>query len=69
VRHRLHREAKVLGALKRAGEVTLDELLALVYNDVSDNLLPVAVFSLRSHLIKLEAEGLVSGSDAGWSIV
>ena len=57
VAHRLAREAKVTAALKGRGAATLEELVRVVYDDVSPNLHPVALRSLSAHLDKLVAEG------------
>lgn len=57
VAHRLAREAKVVTALQRRGAATLDELVVVVYDDVSPKLHPVALRSLSAHLDKLVAEG------------
>ena len=57
VAHRLAREAKVAAALKSRGSATLDELVSVVYDDVSPKLHPVAMRSLTAHLDKLVAEG------------
>ncbi len=57
VAHRLAREAKVVTALQRRSAATLDELVAVVYDDVSPKLHPVALRSLSAHLDKLVAEG------------
>ncbi len=56
VAHRLAREAKVVQALDEVGD---DEaaLLARVYADVPERMHPMALRSLRSHLIKLRAQG------------
>jgi glyoxylase-like metal-dependent hydrolase (beta-lactamase superfamily II) len=50
IAHRLGRHARVAGALRRAGEGTVDELLPQVYADVTEAQLPVARFSLWAHL-------------------
>ncbi len=57
VAHRLAREAKVTAALKSRGAATLEELVSVVYDDVSPKLHPVALRSLSAHLDKLVAEG------------
>lgn len=56
VAHRLAREAKVVQALDEVGD---DEaaLLARVYADVPERMHPMALRSLRAHLIKLRARG------------
>lgn len=58
--HRRQREAKVLGALRGAGEgvpQTLDELMPIAYDDTPEALLPIARMSLEAHLLKLVADG------------
>ena len=57
VAHRLAREAKVTAALEGGGAATLEELVRVVYDDVSPKLHPVAMRSLSAHLDKLLAEG------------
>jgi len=56
IAHRLAREAKVVDALRDLGD---DEaaLLARVYADVPERMHPMALRSLRAHLIKLRAQG------------
>jgi glyoxylase-like metal-dependent hydrolase (beta-lactamase superfamily II) len=53
IRHRLSREGKVLRKLEEEGKASLDTLTKLVYDDVSEQLHPIAKFSLEAHLIKL----------------
>ena len=64
--HRLGRENKVLNALRKAGESTLEQLLPAVYDDVAPRLYPVASRSLLAHLLKLESEGRVRASQGNW---
>lgn len=64
--HRLKREQKVLDALTRKNPATLDELVRLAYDDVSERLHPVARRSLHAHLIKLAREGRASETVSGW---
>jgi glyoxylase-like metal-dependent hydrolase (beta-lactamase superfamily II) len=64
--HRLKREQKVLDALARKNPATLDELVRLAYDDVSERLHPVARRSLHAHLIKLAREGRASETVSGW---
>jgi hypothetical protein len=59
IQHRLARERKVLDALVRMDEATLDELVLQVYEDVPARLHRVAQRSLAAHLDKLVAEGRV----------
>lgn len=56
--HRLMREQQVLDAL-RAGEATVSRMVARIYVDVPKVLHPAAQWSVQSHLIKLEREGMV----------
>ncbi len=58
IAHRLQREAKVLAVLHELGEQADESaLLPRVYDDVPERLHPVALRSLRAHLIKLRAQG------------
>ena len=66
--HRLKRERKVLDAFDRKDPATLDELLPLVYDDVSQRLHPVARRSLHAHLIKLAREERVAETDGLWKV-
>lgn len=54
IRHRLHREQKVVSALEQLGESSLDALLPVVYDDVRRELHKIARYSLWAHLLKLE---------------
>jgi glyoxylase-like metal-dependent hydrolase (beta-lactamase superfamily II) len=63
IAHRLAREEAVAGALVRATTATVDQLLPVVYPDVSDELRPVAAKSLWAHLRKLAADGRAETSD------
>jgi glyoxylase-like metal-dependent hydrolase (beta-lactamase superfamily II)/8-oxo-dGTP pyrophosphatase MutT (NUDIX family) len=82
--HRLNREAKVLASLdemlaasrrtqERSADVpnaiALRDLVAVVYDDVSPSLHPMALRSLAAHLHKLEADGLALMDARGlWSL-
>jgi glyoxylase-like metal-dependent hydrolase (beta-lactamase superfamily II) len=57
VAHRDDRHEKVAAALVTRRDVTVDDLLAMAYGDVSDRQLPVARFSLWAHLRALVQEG------------
>ena len=67
VAHRARREAKVLAVLGAMGPGEIDVLLPKVYDDVRDELLPIARYSLEAHLIKLEREGRAGREDNVWS--
>jgi glyoxylase-like metal-dependent hydrolase (beta-lactamase superfamily II) len=54
--HRLAREEKVLRGLRRLGAATLDELTAVVYDDVAVERHRWARLTLEAHLIKLARE-------------
>ena len=69
IAHRLKREAKVAAALARRHPATLDELVPLAYDDVSEKLHPVAKRSLHAHLIKLGRERKARETAAGWEPV
>ena len=60
IEHRLDRERRLVAALKR-GERSRDRLLAEVWDDVPEALLPVAAVVMQAHIEKLEAEGALPG--------
>jgi glyoxylase-like metal-dependent hydrolase (beta-lactamase superfamily II) len=60
VEHREMRERRLLAALER-GERSRAALLAEVWDDVPEKLLPAAAMVMNAHLQKLEAEDLLPG--------
>jgi glyoxylase-like metal-dependent hydrolase (beta-lactamase superfamily II) len=64
VAHRLARHELVAAGLAGRGAGTVDDLLPAVYGDVTDQLLPVARFSLWAHLRALGVEGRAALVDA-----
>ena len=66
IAHRLGREAKVAGALSRAGHDSLDALVPVVYDDVDPALYPVARLSLWAHLLKLQRDGKAQEAAGEW---
>jgi glyoxylase-like metal-dependent hydrolase (beta-lactamase superfamily II) len=56
IAHRRGRHQRVATALEARGEGTVDDLLLLVYDDVTEAQLPVARFSLWAHLRALAEE-------------
>ena len=68
IAHRTKRERKVLDALGRKSPATLDDLLPLVYDDVSPRIHPVARRSLHAHLLKLRDEGRAVESGENWRL-
>jgi glyoxylase-like metal-dependent hydrolase (beta-lactamase superfamily II)/8-oxo-dGTP pyrophosphatase MutT (NUDIX family) len=69
IRHRLAREQKVLWALARLNEPTLEELVHEAYDDVQPRLHGVAMRSLAAHLHKLAAEGRVRAAEGRYALV
>ncbi len=71
VSHRLEREQQVLDALGAVGTAKIDDLVPVVYAEVDEAHQQIAVYSMHAHLLKLAAEGKVTGKTlAGkWSIV
>ncbi len=67
IRHRLSRESKVLRCIEKNEQSNLDELLPLVYDDVSEMLHPIARMSLLAHIIKLEHDGKIRNIDNCYS--
>jgi glyoxylase-like metal-dependent hydrolase (beta-lactamase superfamily II) len=66
--HRLAREEKVLGGLRRLTAATLDDLTAVVYDDVAVERHRWARLTLEAHLIKLAREHRASERDGLWRL-
>ena len=69
IRHRLSRENKVIRRLEKHGECSLNELVLQVYDDVSDELHPIAKYSLEAHLVKLVDEKKVRNENGIYKII
>jgi glyoxylase-like metal-dependent hydrolase (beta-lactamase superfamily II) len=69
IAHRLKREQLVVDALVAAKVATLDELVPVVYSDVSPRLHVPARRSLHAHLLKLARDGRAAETDARWRMV
>ena len=67
VSHRLEREAGILAALE-AGAVTIDQLVDQIYLDLHPALRDAAAQTTHAHLLKLAAEGRVTGADGSWHL-
>jgi glyoxylase-like metal-dependent hydrolase (beta-lactamase superfamily II) len=67
IAHRLARHAVVAEALADMSQASVDDLLGQVYDDVTEQQLPVARFSLWAHLRHLAEEGRAEplGVDGG----
>jgi glyoxylase-like metal-dependent hydrolase (beta-lactamase superfamily II) len=68
IAHRLKRERKVVDAFRSRNPATLDDLLPLVYDDVSPGIYPVARRSLHAHLIKLKHDGRAIENGGRWAL-
>jgi glyoxylase-like metal-dependent hydrolase (beta-lactamase superfamily II) len=73
IEHRRAREEQVAELVRNAGSVTPEQLVAIIYTDVVEDLHPVAQKSVWAHLRKLADDGRVVGDDpddidAAWSI-
>lgn len=69
VAHRLGREKKVVAALARLREASLEELVPVVYDDVPPRIHGWAARSLTAHLEKLVAEGAVRSAGGRYALV
>lgn len=67
IAHRERREAKVLAALGKLGDASVEALIAHVYDDVRPELHRLARHTLEAHLAKLEREGRCERRGAGWA--
>ena len=68
IAHRLAREQKVVDAFSAYNPATLDELVPIVYADVSPRLHQVARRSLHAHLLKLAHDGRVWQQGERWKL-
>lgn len=68
IEHRLEREAQVLEAV-RAGHTDPAAIVARVYRNLRESLVPLARESVEAHLIKLEREGFVRRDGEAWNIM
>ncbi len=58
--HRLRREAKVAAAMQARPDGTLQDWLALAYDDTDPGLWPVALRSLQAHVDRIQAHSTLS---------
>jgi hydroxyacylglutathione hydrolase len=63
LQHRLAREKQILGILKQ-GPAKIREIVATLYPDTPEPLIDVAGKQVHAHLLKLRAEGKVTGQSA-----
>ena len=69
IAHRLKRESMVVEALTQIKVATLDELVPVVYSDVSPKLHVPARRSLHAHLLKLAIDGRAVEEGERWRMV
>ena len=62
------RPVELIDAKRRIGAATLDELNAVVYDDVAAERHRWARLTLEAHLIKLAREGLAGEQDGHWRL-
>ena len=68
IAHRLEREEQVVAAL-RAGQQTPDAIVAHVYKDLKESLVPLAQESVTAHLLKLQQEGRARFAADAWTMI
>lgn len=64
--HRMAREEKIAGALSRLRQASVEELVALAYDDVPPQRHAMAARSLLAHLEKLREDGRVVAEGSLW---
>ena len=69
LQHRAMREQQILDALT-AGATTVDAIVAQLYPEIPEDLLPMAAGTVWAHLLKLRDEGRVKGDaqDGAWNL-
>jgi hydroxyacylglutathione hydrolase len=70
LQHRRQREKQVLALVKKQGPIRITAIVAALYPDTPEPLLPVAASQVHAHLVKLRAEAKVTGRDAksAWAV-
>jgi glyoxylase-like metal-dependent hydrolase (beta-lactamase superfamily II) len=72
VAHRHERERQVLALLKQQGPMKIPDMVTTLYSDreLHPKLVEAAQWQIHAHLLKLKAEGKVSGSSvrSAWSL-
>ncbi len=68
IEHRLQRESKVIAALKAYPNLTANELVPRVYQDVPERLYGWAERSLLAHLLKLEEDDVAGNTEGRWRL-
>jgi glyoxylase-like metal-dependent hydrolase (beta-lactamase superfamily II) len=63
IEHRLARERQVVEALDKLAPATIDQLVAEIYTELADGLVPVAGRQVYAHLLKLVEEGRAAAKD------
>jgi glyoxylase-like metal-dependent hydrolase (beta-lactamase superfamily II) len=64
LQHRAMREQQIVDLLETTGPTTIDAIVAKLYTETPEELLPMAAGTVWAHLIKLEQEGRVQGHEA-----
>jgi glyoxylase-like metal-dependent hydrolase (beta-lactamase superfamily II) len=68
IKHRLKRESKILTCLAEHPDLSVNQLVAFVYDDVSVGLHRLARRSLHAHLLKLQKENRADLNDELWHL-
>jgi glyoxylase-like metal-dependent hydrolase (beta-lactamase superfamily II) len=61
IAHRLEREQQILAELQSRGTAKIDDLVPVIYADIDEERWPIARHTVHAHLLKLAAEGKVTG--------
>ncbi len=71
IAHRRLREQQILNTLETLPRgSTIPEMVPAIYTDIDPKLHPIAAWSVKAHLLKLEKEGLVERiGEKGWALV
>lgn len=71
LQHRAMREQQVVDLLQTTGPTTIDAIVARLYTETPEELLPMAAGTVWAHLIKLKDDGRAKGTtpDKAWTAV
>lgn len=66
--HRERREAQIVEALRR-GRGTVDEIVPVIYQDLTETIAPAAAETVLAHLRKLEQDGRATFAAGRWRLI
>ena len=63
------REGQILELLEASGPIKVDDIVAKLYTDIPEELVPMAAGTVWAHLLKLKTEGRAKGTSPDKTLV